>query len=101
MKFRIDAGLPFAVSPRAIDSLARRVFRCCPDALEPAAQFSLRRYAEKVALLRKLRRIYRAALHKNGGNAAAYAGTPEGKRVHRTMDTLTMQIAAERITLCG
>lgn len=100
LAFRIDSGLPFAVSPRSIESLARRVFRTCPDINEPASQFDLRRYAEKVALLKGLHRTYRNEMKRNGG-AAAYAGTPAGRRVHRTMDTLMLQIAAERTALCG
>lgn len=99
--FRIDSGLPFAVSPRSIESLARRVFRSCPDAEQPAGQFRLRRYAERVAMLRQLRRIYRREIRRPGVNAAAYAGTPEGRRVHRAMDDLMLQIAAERTFQCG
>lgn len=100
LSFRIDSGLPFAVSPVSIESLARRVFRSFPDASLPASQFQLRRYAEKVALLRKLRRIYRFSIRKHGG-AAVYAGTPEGRRAHRALDHLMLEIAGERASLCG
>jgi len=100
MTFRPGPGLPFAVSPRSIEHLARRVFDSCPDASEPSLQFRLMRYAEHVATLKQLRSRYRIAARQHG-NLAAYAATPEGRRVHRTIDTLTNQIAAERNSLCG
>ena len=102
LRFRIDSGLPLAVSPRSMASVARREFASTPDASLPERQFQVMRYAEKVALLRNLRRSYRRAVcHKAGGSAALYAATPEGRRVHRTMQTLMQQIAAERNSLCG
>lgn len=91
--FRADAGLPLAVSPRSIERAARREF----VGLLSGDPFSARRYAEKLALLRQLRGRYRNAIRKNGGNAAAYAGTPEGRRVHRAIDELTLKIAEHKL----
>lgn len=98
--FRVESGLPFAVSPRSLDRSALREFRMLPDAVMPDRQFLLLRYAEKVALLHQLRRIYKQAMKRNGG-AAVYAGTPEGRRAHKQMDQLMLEIAAERTSLCG
>lgn len=100
LKFRIDSGLPLPVSPRLIENAARREFCASPDALLPDRQFKLLRYVEKVSMLRQVRQKYRKAAREVGG-VAVYAGTPQGRRVHRAMQILVKQIAAERNSLCG
>lgn len=102
LKFRADSGLPFAVSLRSIERGARSQLGTYLKAeSSKLLLFELRSYIEKVSLLRELRRKYRLAVRSRGG-AAVYAGTPEGRRAHRVIDTLTLEIAAaERTSLCG
>lgn len=93
--FRITDGLPIPVSPRSIRSRARRRLAQSPVRLA----FESFEGAERIALAEQLRTRYRRKLR--GTNAAAYAGTPEGKRLHRTLDALALEIAMERNSLCG
>ena len=93
LKFRQLCGLPLLVSPRAIEKRTRRL------AADGEVSFVAARQAERIAFLQVLRRQYRRVTA--GRNAAAYAGTPAGRRTHRLIDSLTLEIAQERTAQCG
>lgn len=92
--FRITDGLPVPVSPRSIRVRARRRLAQSPMSLK----FNSLEGAERIALAEQLREKYRRELR--GKNAAEYAGTPEGRRMHRALDLLALEIV-EAETLCG
>src|SRR5690349_6266091 len=97
LRFPVCAGLPFAVAPRRIRRQARQAIVSYPA--ESRRWFAVRGYLETLALLEQLRRSYRRAIR--GGRAAAFACTPAGRRLHRTLEVLTARIAAEHAALCG
>lgn len=99
------ARLPFVVRRRAVGRAVGRVMSAYmtsrPAADRPAAGFCMRALAEDEALLAELRNRSRAASGKGCVRAAAFAASPEGRRVHRMIDELSARIEAQEVSLCG